>query len=82
MSQSGVYTLHSVDLGRIGGYLGVLATSTFAISDDFKLTHGNFWYNKVILIFDFEQCQVSFFEFEVGCLSFSFQFSTYYSSKV
>ena len=33
---------HSVDLGRIRGYLGVLATSTFAISDGFKLIYENF----------------------------------------
>ena len=63
-----------MDLGRIEGYLGVWATSTFGISDDSKLTFWDFWHNEIILIFNFERWEVSFFGFEVGCLIFSFLF--------
>jgi hypothetical protein len=33
---------HSAELGRIGCNLGVLATSTFVMSDGFKIIFGSF----------------------------------------
>ena len=34
--------IHSAELGRIGCILGVLATSTFVMSDGFKIIFGSF----------------------------------------
>ena len=55
-----------VDLGQIRGYLGVLATSTFATPDGFELIYGNFWYNEIILILNFEKCKFSFLDLKLA----------------
>ena len=65
---------HSVESDHIPCKLGVLATSLFAISDDFKIIYGKFERNEVTFILNFDQFEVIFFGSEVACLSFIFQF--------
>ena len=62
-----------MDLGRIRGYLGVLATSTFATPDGFELIYGNFRYNEIIFIFNFEKKSVFLdLKLTVSASAFSF----------
>ena len=54
--------------------MGVLATSTWAIFDGFKIIYGKFEWKEVTFILNFDQFEVIFFGSEVECLSFFFLF--------
>ena len=72
---------HSVESDLIPCNLVVLATSTWAIFDYFKIIYGKFGWKEMTFILNVDQFEVIFFGSEVACLSFIFQFSTFIVMK-